>query len=153
MSSELTLSPATAIELYCVRSRLEIMFDWLKNLIGAFRFRFWTKKLPRHARRPKANRHLEAPGPQHVSTVVACWQAYEIFVLCAAIAQGLLQLIALRFGGVVWQHQTLYLQTQSRLLPSEKPVKQVLGPVDHQTTHQCSTKQHHREDTPLCCGG
>ncbi len=129
MSSDLTLSPATALELYCVRTRIEIMFDVLKNLLGAFRFRFWTKKLPRHPRRPTANRHLKAPAPEHLPTVAACWQAYEIFVLCAAIAQGLLQLIALQFSSVVWQHHTLYLRTQSRQLPSEKTVKQVLAPL------------------------
>ena len=127
MCSQLDLSPVAALELYCVRSRIELMFDVLKNLLGAFRFRFWTQKLPRHARRPQPNRHLQAPAPEHQATVGACWQAYETFVLCATIAQGLLQLIALRFGAMVWQHQTLYLRTQSRLLPSEKTVRQVLA--------------------------
>ena len=129
MCSDLTLSPITAIELYCVRVRIEIMFDVLKNLIGAFRFRFWTKKLPRHPRRPTANRHLKAPATEHLPQVQACWQAYEIFVLCAAIAQGLVQLIALQFSSVVWQHHRLYLRTQSRPLPSEKTVRQVLAPL------------------------
>ena len=129
MSSDLTLSPTTAIELYCVRTRIEIMFSVMKNLIGAFHFHFWTKRLPRHTRRPTANRHLTAPRPEHLPTVEACWQAYEIFVLCAAIAQGLLQLIALQFSSVVWQHHTLYLRTPSRPLPSEKTVKQVLAPL------------------------
>lgn len=128
MSSDLTLSPATALELYCVRSRIELMFDALKNIIKAFCFRFWTHSLPRHPRRPRANRCLQAPAASHVRTVEACWQAYEIFVLCAAIAQGLLQLIALRFGSLVWQQHRLYLRTQSRALPSEKTVKQVLAP-------------------------
>jgi hypothetical protein len=129
MSSDLTLSPATAVELYCLRPRIEIMFDVLKNLIHAFCFRFWTKRLPRQARRPKANRLLKAPSPEHQHTVEACWQAYETFVLCGAIAQGLLQLIALHFGALVWQHHTLYLRTQSRALPSEKTVQQVLAPL------------------------
>jgi hypothetical protein len=129
MSSDLRLSPTTALELYCVRTRIEIMFDVLKNLLGAFCFRFWTKRLPRHSRRPRANRYLKAPLPQYLPTVEACWQAYETFVLCAAIAQGLLQLIALQFGSLVWQHHRLYLRTQSRELPSEKTVKQVLAPV------------------------
>ena len=129
MCSDLTLSPITAIELYCVRARIEIMFDTLKNLIGAFRFRFWTKKLPRHPRRPTANRHLKAPCAEHLPQVQACWQAYEIFVLCAAIAHGLLQLIALQFSSLVWQHHRLYLRTQSRPLPSEKTVRQVLAPL------------------------
>jgi hypothetical protein len=129
MPSALTLSPTTALELYWVRTRIEIMFDMLKNLLGAFRFHFWTKKLPRHSRRPRANRHLKAPLPQHLPTVEMGWHAYETFVLCAVIAQGLLQLIALRFDSLVWQHHTLYLRTQSRPLPSEKTVKQVLAPL------------------------
>jgi hypothetical protein len=128
MSSDLTLAPATAIELYCVRSRIELMFDAMKNLLKAFCFRFWTHALPRHPRRPRANRYLKAPAAAHRHTVEACWQAYETFVLCAAIAQGLLQLIALRFGSLVWQHHRLYLRTQSRALPSEKTVRQVLAP-------------------------
>jgi hypothetical protein len=128
MSSDLNLAPATALELYCVRTRIEIMFDILKNILHAFCFRFWTQALPRHPRRPRANRHLQAPAATRVSTVAACWQAYETFVLCAAIAQGLLQLIALRFGALVWQHHCLYLRTQSRALPSEKTVQQVLAP-------------------------
>ncbi len=129
MCSDLRLSPTTAIELYCVRSRIEILFDVMKNLLGAFRFRFWTKKLPRHSRRPTANRHLKAPCSEHLPTVKACWQAYETFVLCAAIALGLLQLIALRFATEVWQHHALYLRTRSRALPSEKTVQQVLAPL------------------------
>jgi hypothetical protein len=57
MCSDLRLSPLTAVELYCIRPRIELMFDGLKTLIGAFRFRFWTQKLPRHSRRPTSNRH------------------------------------------------------------------------------------------------
>ena len=128
MSSDLTVAPATALELYCLRSRIELMFDVLKNILHAFCFRFWTHSLPRHPRRPRANRDLQAPAAARLSTVHACWQAYETFVLCAAIAHGLLQLIALRFGSLVWQHHCLYLRTQSRALPSEKTVKQVLAP-------------------------
>jgi hypothetical protein len=129
MCSDLTLSPVTAIELYCIRTRIETMFAVMKNIIGAFRFHFWTRKLPRHSRRPMANGNLKTPRPEHLNTVEACWQAYEIFVLCAAIAHGLLQLIALRFSTEIWQHHTLYLRTRSRVLPSEKTVQQVLAPL------------------------
>jgi hypothetical protein len=129
MSSDLTLSPVTAIELYCIRTRIETLFSVMKNILGAFQFHFWTQKLPRHSRRPTANRKLKVPRPEHLPTVEACWQAYEIFVLCAAIAHGLLQLIALRFSTEVWQHHTLYLRTRSRALPSEKTVRQVLAPL------------------------
>jgi hypothetical protein len=127
MCSDLALSPVTALELYGVRTRIEILFAVLKNLLGAFRFRFWTPSLPRHARRPTPNRALKAPAAEHQATVATCWQAYEVFVCCALIAQGLLQLIALRFGPAVWQQHQLYLRTRSRALPSEQTVRQVLA--------------------------
>ena len=48
------------------------------------------------------------------------------------IAQGLLQLIALKFGDAVWQQHTLYLRTQSRKLPSERTVRHVLTVIFNQ---------------------
>ena len=54
--------------------------------------------------------------------------ACEVFVFCAALALGLLQLIALQFQTAVWQQHGWYLRTQSRALPSERTVKQVLAP-------------------------
>jgi len=127
MCSDLTLSPVIALELYCVRTRIEILFAVLKQLLGAFCFHFWTSHLPRHARRPTPNRSLKAPVVERQPAVAACWQAYEVFVFCALVAQGLLQLIALRFGAEVWQQHHLYLRTRSRDLPSEKTVRQVLA--------------------------
>ena len=128
MSSELTLSATSALELYCARTRIEIMFAMLKHLVAAFRFRFWSKALPKHSRRPRANRHLQPPPPAQIATVSACWNACEVFVFCAALALGLLQLMGLQFQTTVWQHHGWYLRTQSRALPSERTVKQVLAP-------------------------
>jgi len=65
-------------------------------------------------------------NPEHLPTVQACWEACERFVLCATIALGLLQLIALKFSEFVWAHNVLYLRTQSRELPSDRTVKHVL---------------------------
>ena len=129
MSSDLELSAVNAIELYCARTRIEILFSVLKGVIGAFKFRFWTKKLPKHSRSPVPNSELKAPHPKHLRAVQACWQAYETFVLCAAIAVGLLQFIALNFQDTIWSEHCLYLRTQSRDLPSEKTVKQIIAPL------------------------
>jgi len=124
MATDLTLCPIKALALYCARTRIEIMFDVLKHLIGGFQFHFWTKKLPKHSRKPCSNKTLKQPKPEQVEKVRACWRAYESFVLCAAIAQGLLQLIALKFKDNVWQQHT---RTKSRDLPSEKTVKHVFS--------------------------
>ena len=66
MCNDLNQDPVLAVELYCSRVRIEVMFDMLKNLIFAFCYRFWSKLLPRHSRRPKRNKKLESPSPQSV---------------------------------------------------------------------------------------
>ena len=74
MSSDLELLAVNAIELYCARTRIEILFSVLKHVIGAFNFRFWTKSLPKHSRRPFPNRDLKAPQPHQIGTIQACWK-------------------------------------------------------------------------------
>ena len=127
MSSDLKMSPVTAIELYCLRGRVETLFAMLKHLIGAFRYHFWSKRLPSHSRKPKKNQHLKQPTPEDVRQVQSCWEGCERFAMLAAIALGLLQLIALKFSPEVWGRFQTFLRTRSRHIPSERTVKDVVG--------------------------
>ena len=99
----------------------------LKHLIGAFRYYFWSKRLPRHSRKPRKNQHLKQPTKENVQQVQSCWECCERFVMLAAIALGLLQLIALKFSPQVWGHFQTFLRTRSRQIPSERTVKDVVG--------------------------
>jgi hypothetical protein len=127
MCSDLAQDPCSALELYCTRIRIEVMFDILKNLIKAFCYRFWSKLMPRHSRRPKKNKTLKKPADDALLTVKSCWEACERFVMLGAIAQGLLQLISLKFRDSIWSQSDSFLRTQSRSLPSERTVKQVIA--------------------------
>jgi hypothetical protein len=127
MCSDLNQDPLIAIRLYCIRTRIEVMFDILKNLIGAFHYRFWSKQMPHHSRKPKKNKDLKMPSKGSLANVELCWQAYERFVILGSIAQGLLQLISLKFNDSVWSQFDAYLRTRSRQLPSEKTVKHVIA--------------------------
>ena len=129
MCSDLAAEPTLILELYCRRVRIEILFDTLKNVLGAFCFHFWSQYLPRHSRRPTTNRDLMPPKPEHLQQVKACWQAMETFVFCACVAAGLLQLFSLKYSDGLWQRQVLYLRTRSRELPSENTVRQILAPM------------------------
>ena len=129
MCSDLTLRPEQVLALYCRRIRIEVLFDTLKNRLGAFRFHFWSAYLPRHSRQPKSNKQLKTPLPVHVEKVKACWRAMETFVFCASVATGLLQLFSLRYHKGLWSQQVLYLRTRSRELPSENTVRQILAPL------------------------
>ncbi len=50
MCSDLCQDPLSALRMYCMRVRIEIMFDMLKNVIGAFNYRFRSKGMPEHSR-------------------------------------------------------------------------------------------------------
>jgi hypothetical protein len=127
MCSDLDQCPLLAIQLYCARTRIEIMFDMLKNLIGAFNYHFWSKKMPRHSRSPKSNKDLKQPPENALNNVHLCWDAYERFVMLAAISLGLLELIAVKYSDSIWNHFDTYLRTRSRGLPSERTVKYVMA--------------------------
>ncbi len=126
MCGDLCLDPLTALQLYCLRTRVEIMFDMLKNLIGAFSYRFWSKRMPRHSRKPGKNKDLIIPSSEDIKTVKLCQDAYERFTMSAAISLGLLQLTALKYPQAVRSRFDVYLRTRSRELPSERTVKSVM---------------------------
>jgi len=103
------------------------MFDMLKNLMGAFCYRFWSKRMPRYSRKPKKNKDLQKPSPKNIAKVRLCWNAYERFTMLAAISLGILQLIALKFPEAIWNRFDVFLRTRSRELPSERTVKHVMA--------------------------
>ncbi len=127
MCSDLQQDPLEALQLYGARVRVEVMFDVLKNLLVAFCYRFWSKHLPRHSRTPKSNKTLQGPETPHLESVTGRWLACEGFVMLGAIAQGLLQLVAVKYPEAVWGHFDAFLRTRSRHLPSEATVRHVIS--------------------------
>lgn len=127
MCSDLQQDPVEALQLYCTRVRVEVMFDVLKNLLVAFCYRFWSKHLPRHSRTPKSNDTLQGAAAPHGESVRSRWLACEGFVMLGAIAQGLLQLLAVKFPETIWAHFDAFLRTRSRHLPSEATVRHVIA--------------------------
>ncbi|MCP4161319.1 MAG: transposase, partial [Deltaproteobacteria bacterium] len=55
MCSDLNLSPKDIIMIYSYRSKAEVMFLFLKHLIGGFCYRFWTKSMPKLNRKIKTD--------------------------------------------------------------------------------------------------
>jgi DDE superfamily endonuclease len=139
MCSDLASDPLMALALYCARVRIETLFFMLKNVLGAFAYHFWSKRLPRHSRKPKKNATLQTPPKEHLETVRRTWQACERFAMLGCVAVGLLQLVALKFHDQVWDGFSLFLRTRSRALPSERTVKTVLGQELIQNFHNVAS--------------
>jgi len=127
MCSNIEQDPIAAIELYCMRTRIETMFEMLKHVLHIFQCHFWSKSMPKHSRKPKSNKTLQSPQTDGVETVQACWSATERFVNIGAIALGLLQLIALTFFSEIWNKFDFFLRTRSRDIPSERTTKMVIA--------------------------
>ncbi len=127
MGSDLNLEPIEMIRLYTRRSKIEVLFWTLTQVIGAFGYRFWSKALP------KLNKNKAHSGTQPIPT--ATWEsllptlkAIESFVNIASIATGILQYLALTHTRQIWlAHQaTAWLRSYSSSIPSEQVVQRVI---------------------------
>ncbi len=106
MCSDLNLSPKDIIQIYSYRSKVEVMFLFLKHLIGGFCYRFWTKSMPKLSRKIKTDLStLDESAIRKVREVV---EAVERFVNIAGIALGLLQYQALTHADLIWESYTGY---------------------------------------------
>jgi hypothetical protein len=118
MTSDLTLDPATAIQLYCRRVTIETMFGTLKNRLGAMAYHFWSHYLSPASRRPKKNKDQEqnSSNPTQTRNTLA---AIEKFVNVQLLVLGMLQLIAKKFPAQVKAKANCWLRTFSSNTPSE----------------------------------
>jgi len=124
MCSDLNLSSTDIIMIYSYRSKVEVMFLFLKHLIGGFCYRFWTKSMPKLSRKIKTDLStLDESGIRKVCGVV---EAIERFVNIAGIALGLLQYLALTHADEIWNSYTGWLRTRSSEIPSEAVVQSII---------------------------
>lgn len=124
VNTDLTLKAADIIRLYGYRFKIECTFREMKQVIGAFGYRFWSKSMPKLNRYlKKGEAHpLEQVKDEEAKRIHLTLQAIEGFVMCQCIAMGLLQLIALRYSGRVPALFFRYLRTPSRSIVSEATV-------------------------------
>lgn len=125
VSTDVTLEATEIISLYGYRFKIECTFREMKQVIGAFGYRFWSHSMP------KLKRYLRKGEPHPLEQVTEekdrqrirlTLQAIEGFVMCSCIASGLVQLIALRFSGRVPALLFRYLRTPSKSIVSEATV-------------------------------
>ena len=124
MCSDLTLSPIDIITIYSYRSKVEVMFLFLKHLIGGFCYRFWTNSWPKLKRKKKSDPPtLSESGREKAAQVL---KAIERFVNIAGITLGLLQYLALTRAAEIWRSYHGWLRTRSSETPSEAVVQSVI---------------------------
>lgn len=118
MSSDLEMEPLLALELYCRRITIEVLFDTLKNTQGAMGYHFWSQSLSPASRRPLRNDDQPKESNDIQSTRKAL-DAIEKFVNVHLLALGVLQLMAIKKPGEVKEKACCWLRTFSSKTPSE----------------------------------
>lgn len=114
--TDLTLDPVLIIEAYAHRFKIELMFRELKQQIHVFSYHFWTKAMPKLKRYKKKNDSSELTGvekEEEKNRILKTVEATERFVLCASIAMGLTQMIALTPDFAETVRTQRYLRTSS----------------------------------------
>lgn len=122
VSTDLTLAATEIISLYGYRFKIECTFREMKQVIGAFGYRFWSKSMPklnRYLRKTEKHPIEQVKNEQDQKRIRHALEAIEGFVMCSCIATGLIQMIALQFStrtsGLFWR----YLRTPSKAQISE----------------------------------
>lgn len=125
VSTDLTLEAVEIITLYGYRFKIECTFREMKQVIGAFGYRFWSRSMPklkRYLRKGESQPVEQVQDEQDRQRIRLALRAMEGFVMCSCIATGLVQLIALRFSGQTTARFFRYLRTPSRSIVSEATV-------------------------------
>lgn len=128
-STDITLNPLHIIEAYAHRFKIESEFREFKQQLGGLYYHFWTNAMPKLNKyrkktegAPLADIEQEKVQQRILNTV----KATERFVLCACIAMGLVQMMALTppIAKTVRKHR--YLRTTSGYKVSEATVLEYL---------------------------
>ncbi len=127
MSSDLTLPPLTIIEIYGFRTKIEVMFNVLKNLVGGLAYHFWTRPQPKLSRKKGWTPDFTGLTTTARAHVLATLAATERFMNLALIAVGILQYLSLPVPVQIWQGYSGWLRAYSSELPSERVVKTVIA--------------------------
>jgi len=97
-STSLSLDPLEIIKLYTYRFRIECTFRELKQQVGAFCYRFWSRHMPKlkHFHRKGNPDILEAvEDPKARQKILEAVQAVELHMVLSCIAMGTIQMLAL----------------------------------------------------------
>jgi hypothetical protein len=125
VSTDLTLEATEIITLYGYRFKIECTFREMKQVIGAFGYRFWSRSMPklkRYLRKGEAQPVEQVKDEQDRRRIRLALRAIEGFVMCSVIATGLVQLVALRYSNQRLGMFFRYLRTPSRSIVSEATV-------------------------------
>ena len=155
MTSDLSLDPLVALDLYGHRVAIETLFDTLKNMLGGMRYHFWSKYLQAASRRP-AKKGSPKPTSSRPEKTKNTLVAIHKFLAVHLVVVGTLQLLARRFASEIHSKAHCWLRTPCGDIPSEFVARAALANIirsnltrfrDDWMTSLIHSKQNNPENT------
>jgi hypothetical protein len=138
MCTDIDLSPEAIIEAYAARMRIEQGFKVLLHNVGAYAYHFWTKAMKKIKRRSKGQ-FVHHESEEVRAKILETFGAFEIFVGCGLIAQGLLQYLAVAFPAEVKALRGKWYRSQ---LATASPTEEIVQDALRHGLHQLHKGDH-----------
>ena len=121
LCTDLTLDPLQILTLYGYRFKIELGFRQAVHVMGAYAYHFWmADMLP--IRRGSGDQYLHRTSDDYRAGVRRKLRAYHVHVQLGAIAQGLLQHLAINHTAEVWRGFWSWLRTMNPAMPPSELV-------------------------------
>ena len=126
MCSDLEMPAEKIIKAYGLRFKIEVSFKFLKHIIGAFSYHFWSKALPKLKSKTSSINLANITDKKAQKIIAKSATAIERFVNLGCVALGILQIIAIKSPKSIWKQYSGWLRTKSSIIPSEKTTQNVI---------------------------
>lgn len=126
LCTDVSMTAVEIVEGYGLRFKIEVGFRALVQTLFGFAYRFWLKGMEK-TRWRQGSKYLHRAGKDYRARVARKVEAFERFVNLTALAQGLLQMIALGAATEVCRRLPLWFRTvRTEKGPSEMLVRATL---------------------------
>lgn len=121
LCTDITLEPMQILQLYGYRFKIELGFKQAVHVIGAHAYHFWMSDM-KPIRRRGGDQYLHRTSGDYRAGIRRKLNAYHVHMQLAAIAQGLLQHLAINHTAAVWHSFRSWLRTMNEAMPPSELV-------------------------------
>jgi hypothetical protein len=121
LCTDLTLDPLQVLTLYVCRFKIELGFRQAVHVMGACAYHFWMADM-KPIRRGAGDQYLHRNTDNYRAGVRRKLRAYHVHVQLGAIAQGLLQHLAINHTAEVWGGFWSWLRIMNPAMPPSELV-------------------------------
>jgi hypothetical protein len=124
-----SFTPEQIIRLYGYRFKIEVTFRTLKQLLKGFAYHFWSTSMPKlnhFAKKRDGDPLAQVKDEKERNRILSAFTAIEGYVMMSLIANGLLQLLSLKYSALQKKSCFCWLRTVSGSVVTEASMSKFL---------------------------